>query len=126
MRYGICPSKTYAIWRFGTNLHTLCVQSELADDLPLVIGDRVQLQQVILNLASDAMSTIEDRPRELTVRTEPDENDQVRLSVRDAGTGFTPEAAAKLFQPFYTTKNNGMGIGLHVSQSITEGHHGRL
>jgi len=105
------------------------LQSQLADDLPPVSGDRVQLQQVILNLlrnASDAMSTVEDRPRELTVRTKPDEHDQVRLTVKDVGVGFTPEAAAKLFQAFYTTKSNGLGIGLHVSQSIIEGHQGRL
>jgi signal transduction histidine kinase len=105
------------------------VRSELAADLPPVTGDRVQLQEVILNLlrnASDAMSTVDDHPRELLVRTEHDKGDQVRLTVRDVGVGFTPESAAKLFQAFYTTKNDGMGIGLHVSHSIIEGHHGRL
>ena len=87
------------------------LRSERADDLPPVTGDRVQLQEVILNLlrnASDAMSTVDDRPRELLVRTEPDEGYQVRLTVKDVGIGFTPEAAAKLFQAFYSTKNNGM------------------
>jgi PAS domain S-box-containing protein len=105
------------------------LKTELAEGLPLVNGDRVQLQQVILNLlrnASDAMSTIEGRPRELTVTTEAENDDQVRLTVKDVGVGFTPEAADKLFQPFYTTKNDGMGIGLHVSRSIVEAHHGRL
>jgi signal transduction histidine kinase len=105
------------------------VRSELADGLPLVNGDRVQLQQVILNLmrnAYEAMVSVENRPRELLIRTEPEEADCVRLSVKDVGHGFTPDAAAKLFQAFYTTKNNGMGIGLHVSQSIIEAHHGRL
>ena len=105
------------------------LRSELADDLPPVTGDRVQLQQVILNLlrnASDAMTSVEDRPRELLVRTEPDAGDQIRLSVKDVGVGFTPEAAAKLFQAFYTTKNDGLGIGLHVSHSIIEAHNGRL
>jgi PAS domain S-box-containing protein len=107
----------------------ILLRPELSEDLPLVTGDRVQLQQVILNLlrnASDAMSTVDDRPRELLVRTEPDEGDQVRLIVKDVGLGFTPEAAAKLFQAFYTTKNDGMGIGLSVSLSIIERHHGRL
>src|SRR5215470_14269388 len=102
---------------------------ELADALPLVNGDRVQLQQVILNLvrnASDAMGAVEDRPRELLIRIERDGADRVRLSVKDVGLGFAPEAADKLFQAFYTTKNDGMGIGLHVSQSIIEAHHGRL
>ncbi|MGC1436255.1 MAG: ATP-binding protein, partial [Terriglobales bacterium] len=105
------------------------LRPELADDLPLVTGDRVQLQQVILNLlrnASDAMSTIHDRPRDLLIRTEPDDNDRVRLSVSDVGIGFEPQAADRLFEAFYTTKNEGMGIGLSVSRSIIERHHGRL
>jgi PAS domain S-box-containing protein len=105
------------------------VQQELVDDLPLVAGDRVQLQQVILNLlrnASDAMSTIDGRPRDLLVRTEPDDDDRVRLSVSDVGIGFEPQATDKLFEAFYTTKDDGMGIGLSVSRSIIERHHGRL
>lgn len=102
---------------------------ELADDLPFVIGDCVQLQQVILNLlrnASDAMSAIDDRPRQLVIRTMRDEQDCVRLSVEDVGVGFDPDAADGLFQAFYTTKNDGMGIGLSVSRSIIEKHDGRL
>jgi PAS domain S-box-containing protein len=105
------------------------LRPELDDRLPLVTGDRVQLQQVILNLlrnASDAMSTIDDRPRDLLIRTEPDENDQVRLSVTDVGVGFEPQAADWLFEAFYTTKDDGMGIGLSVSRSIIERHCGRL
>jgi PAS domain S-box-containing protein len=105
------------------------VQQELVDDLPLVAGDRVQLQQVMLNLlrnASDAMSTIDDRPRDLLIRTEPDDDDRVRLSVSDVGIGFEPQATDKLFEAFYTTKDEGMGIGLSVSRSIIERHHGRL
>ncbi|HVQ39902.1 MAG TPA: PAS domain S-box protein, partial [Pyrinomonadaceae bacterium] len=102
---------------------------ELADDLPQVTGDRVQLQQVVLNLllnAADAMTGIDDHPRRLIVRTERDEGDHVRLSVQDAGVGFGPQGPEKLFEPFYTTKNGGMGIGLSVSRSIIESHHGRL
>jgi PAS domain S-box-containing protein len=105
------------------------LRHELADDLPPVIGDRVQLQQVILNLlrnASDAMSGVDDRPRELLIRTECDGGDQVRLSVKDAGVGFTPQAADKLFEAFFTTKSDGMGIGLSISRSIIEAHRGRL
>lgn len=107
----------------------VALRQEFADDLPPAVGDRIQLQQVILNLlrnAADAMSTIEDRPRELLVRTERDEGNQVRLSVKDSGIGYTPEAADKIFQAFYTTKNDGMGIGLSVSRSIIEAHQGRL
>jgi PAS domain S-box-containing protein len=100
-----------------------------AKDLPPVAGDRVQLQQVILNLllnAVDAMSGVDDRPRQLTVTTEPDGNDYVRLSVSDAGVGFAADESEKLFNAFYTTKKNGMGIGLSVSRSIIERHKGRL
>jgi PAS domain S-box-containing protein len=105
------------------------LRSELASGLPPVTGDRVQLQQVILNLlrnASEAMNTVEDRPRELSITTEHDEGDRVRLSVKDAGTGFAPEATDRLFEAFYTTKNSGMGVGLSVCRSIIEKHHGRL
>ena len=105
------------------------LQQELANDLPAVTGDRVQLQQVILNLlrnGSDAMSGVDDRPRQLLIRTERDEDNHVRLTVRDAGVGFAPQAADRLFESFYTTKDHGMGIGLSVSRSIIESHHGRL
>jgi PAS domain S-box-containing protein len=105
------------------------LRPELADGLPPVNGDRVQLQQVILNLvrnASDAMVNVQDRPRELGIKTERDENDRVRFSVTDAGVGFGPETADKLFEAFYTTKGDGMGIGLSVSRSIIEAHRGRL
>ncbi|MGB6811799.1 MAG: PAS domain S-box protein [Candidatus Sulfotelmatobacter sp.] len=105
------------------------LQQELADDLPLVTGDRVQLQQVILNLvrnASDAMSGVDDRPRQLLIRTQRSEGDCVSLTVQDAGTGFDSQAVDRLFEGFYTTKNDRMGIGLSVSRSIIESHHGRL
>ena len=105
------------------------LQSELADNLPKVVGDRVQLQQVILNLvrnASDAMASVNDRPRQLLIRTERDEDDRVYVTVRDSGVGFDGEVMSKLFDPFYTTKPDGMGIGLSVSRSIIESHHGRL
>jgi len=109
--------------------HRVIMRQELAEDLPPITGDRVQLQQVILNLlrnASDAMKTIDDRPRELIIRTERNEGDRVRLSVKDAGVGFEPQAADRLFEAFYTTKTDGMGIGLSISRSIIEAHHGRL
>ena len=104
------------------------VRAELTDDLPRVMGDRVQLQQVILNLllnGSDAMRGV-DRPRELMISTGPDGDDRVRLVVQDAGVGFTPDGADKLFDAFYTTKDGGMGIGLSVSRSIIDSHRGRL
>ena len=105
------------------------LQSELAEDLPAITGDRIQLQQVILNLlryASDAMADVRDRPRQLLVRTEREDGDRVRVSVRDAGVGIDPRNADKLLDAFYTTKTDGMGIGLSISRSIIERHHGRL
>src|SRR5438132_5824625 len=105
------------------------LRTELANDLPPVTGDRVQLQQVILNLflnASDAMRGIDDRPRQLVISTARDDGERVRLSVQDAGVGFDPHEVDRLFEAFYTTKRGGMGIGLSVSRSIIESHDGRL
>jgi C4-dicarboxylate-specific signal transduction histidine kinase len=105
------------------------VRTELADDLPLLTADRVQLQQVVLNLlrnAMDAMNTVDDRPRDLLIRTEREEGDWVRFSVKDAGAGFDPETMDKLFEAFFSTKTDGMGVGLSVSRSIIENHQGRL
>jgi signal transduction histidine kinase len=93
------------------------------------MGDRVQLQQVILNLlrnASDAMVGVDDRPRQLLIRTEGEDGNRVRVTVRDAGTGFDRQSMDSLFEAFYTTKSGGMGMGLSVSRSIIESHHGRL
>ena len=105
------------------------LQSELAEGLPTVTGDRIQLQQVILNLlrnASDAMADVHDRPRHLLIKTEGEDGNRVRLTVRDAGVGLTPQSLDSLFDAFYTTKSGGMGIGLFVSRSIIERHQGRL
>ena len=107
----------------------IVVQAELPSDLPIITGDRIQLQQVILNLlrnASDAMAEVHDRPRQLLVKTECEAGDHVRLTVRDAGVGLSAQTMDSLFDAFYTTKSNGMGIGLFVSRSIVEGHRGRL
>jgi PAS domain S-box-containing protein len=107
----------------------IIVKSELADDLPPVGGDRLPLQQVILNLvrnAADAMAGVDDRPRQMTIRTEKDEGDRVRLSVQDVGVGLDAVDVENLYAPFYTTKSDGMGIGLSVSRSIIEGHDGHL
>jgi PAS domain S-box-containing protein len=104
------------------------LQSQLADDLPTITGDRIQLQQVILNLlrnAVDAMVDVHDRPRYLAITTVREEGEAVRLTVRDAGVGLPPSPDS-LFDAFYTTKNGGMGIGLFVSRSIVDRHRGRL
>ena len=105
------------------------VRYELADDLPPVMGDRIQLQQVILNLlrnASDAMRNVDDRGRHLLIKSECVGGNEVQFTVRDTGIGLAPTAADRLFESFYTTKEDGMGIGLSVSRSIIEAHRGRI
>jgi PAS domain S-box-containing protein len=107
----------------------IMLQSELAADLPHVTGDRIQLQQVILNLvrnASEAMVDVRGRPRELLLKTETEAGEHVRLTVRDTGVGLPPQSLNSLFDPFHTTKSGGMGIGLFVSASIIQRHQGRL
>jgi C4-dicarboxylate-specific signal transduction histidine kinase len=102
---------------------------ELADDLPLVTGDRVQLQQVIMNLlqnASDAMKNVHDRSRQLLIQTQRDDANHVSLTVKDCGIGLDPRTANRLFDPFYSNKSDGMGIGLSVSRWIVENHQGRI
>jgi signal transduction histidine kinase len=103
---------------------------ELDDDHPLLVtGDRVQLQQVILNLvrnALDAMNEVNDRPRNLLVKAGEEEEGRARLTVKDTGVGFEPQGPERLFDAFYSTKDDGMGIGLSVSRSIIESHGGRL
>jgi len=103
--------------------------SRYAVNLPRVSGDRVQLQQVLLNLivnAIEAMSGIEEQSRELTIVSSSNASDGVSVEVRDSGTGLKPEQALHLFEPFYTTKAEGLGIGLSISRSIVEAHGGRL
>jgi PAS domain S-box-containing protein len=117
-----------ALSQDALNRSRVVLRAELADDLPAVIADRVQLQQVVFNLlrnALDAMNAIDDRARDVLIRTER-EGDGVRLSVTDVGVGFDPQTADKLFEAFYSTKSDGMGVGLSVSRSIIENHQGRL
>jgi PAS domain S-box-containing protein len=105
------------------------LQTDFAELLPAVSGDRVQLQQVILNLllnATDAMAGIEDRPRTLRVQTEMHGSDSIQLLVRDSGVGLDPRGIEKLFEAFHTTKAHGLGIGLSISRSIIESHQGKL
>jgi C4-dicarboxylate-specific signal transduction histidine kinase len=107
----------------------ISLRAELGSEPLLVTGDRVQLQQVILNLvrnALDAMSGVDDRPRSLLVKTYEEEDERARLTVKDVGAGFEPQGVERLFDVFYTTKSGGMGIGLSVSRSIIENHGGRL
>ena len=104
-------------------------QAQLAEGLPLIRGDRVQLQQIILNLivnAVQAMSGVTERTRELLIRTEQEASGAVLVTVQDSGPGFTPESFDRLFDPFYTTKAEGMGMGLPICRSIVNAHRGRI
>jgi PAS domain S-box-containing protein len=105
------------------------IRAQFADDLSPISGDRVQLQQVVLNLvmnAMEAMSSVDERPRELLITTRNLDADQVQVTVEDSGTGLDPNTLDKIFDPFYTTKPGGMGMGLSVSRSILQAHGGRL
>jgi C4-dicarboxylate-specific signal transduction histidine kinase len=118
-----------ALTREEADKHCVSVRMLLAEDLPLVEGDRVQLQQVMLNLivnAIEATSTVDEGPRELTVSTSRDESGNVLIAVRDSGPGVAPQNVKRLFDAFYTTKAAGMGMGLSICRSIVEAHGGRI
>jgi len=105
------------------------LRKELVPNLPPVIGDRVQVQQVILNLIAngiEAMEEVTGRPRELSIGAKSTDDGRVLISVADCGTGIEPESADHLFEAFFTTKQEGMGLGLSISRTIVEGHQGRL
>jgi signal transduction histidine kinase len=109
--------------------HQVLLQMELAPNLPVILGDRVQLQQVIINLVMngiESMQSVTDRPRELLIRSGQDETEQVLVSVTDCGVGISAENADRLFTAFFTTKSSGMGMGLPICRSIIDAHGGRL
>jgi C4-dicarboxylate-specific signal transduction histidine kinase len=109
--------------------HQVLLRMELAPTLPMILGDRVQLQQVIINLVMngiESMQSVTDRPRELVVRSCQDETQQVLVSVADCGVGISAENADRLFTAFFTTKSSGMGMGLSICRSIIDAHGGRL
>lgn len=109
--------------------HKAALHMELAHELPPVWGDRVQLQQVVLNLiinGIEAMSGVEDRARELVIRTQRGDGPQVHVTVHDTGVGFDPQMLERVFDAFHTTKPGGMGMGLSISRTIVENHAGRL
>ncbi len=111
------------------DLQGASLRTELADHLPAVKADRVQLQQVLLNLAMnaiDAMKPVTDRPRVLRILTKRHEEQSVLVAVQDTGVGLSPKAAERLFETFYTTKPDGLGMGLSICRSIIEGLGGRL
>jgi signal transduction histidine kinase len=106
----------------------VALRLEQASALPIILADKVQLQQVILNLVIngiEAMQAITDRARELTIRSEHD-HQQVRVTVTDCGVGFSADNAGQLFNTFFTTKSSGLGMGLSICRSIIELHGGRI
>jgi PAS domain S-box-containing protein len=121
--------ETIALTRGEMGRHSILLQTELANDLPSVWGDRVQLQQVMLNLIMngiEAMSEISERSRVLLIGSSADVPDGVIVTVQDSGPGLNPESLDHIFDPFYTTKQTGMGMGLSICRSIVEEHGGRL
>jgi PAS domain S-box-containing protein len=115
--------------RSEATMNRVSVKAELAEGLPLICGDRVQLQQVMLNLiinAVEAMSGVDDGPRELLISTGKAESGEVLVVVRDSGPGLSPATRERIFDTFYTTKAAGLGIGLSICRSIIEAHGGRL
>jgi len=105
------------------------IRTEFADDVFPVVGDRVQLQQVVLNLVMngiEAMSSVEEKSRELAITTRNTDSNQVQVTVQDSGIGLDPDTMPKIFEPFYTTKTHGMGMGLSISRSILQAHGGQL
>jgi signal transduction histidine kinase len=110
----------------------IAFETQLSDDVPcapLILADRIQLQQVLLNLiinAIEAMSGAGDGPRELLVCSGTDESRRVLVAVRDSGPGLDPQSLVRVFDAFYTTKPHGLGMGLAISRSIIEAHGGRL
>jgi C4-dicarboxylate-specific signal transduction histidine kinase len=121
--------ETVALTRAEAGRRGASLQIKLAANLPPVMGDRVQLQQVLLNLiinALDAMSSLTERPRVVSIRSSSPEPNSIAVAVDDSGVGLEPEQAARLFDAFYTTKPEGLGMGLSISRSIIEAHGGRL
>jgi signal transduction histidine kinase len=108
--------------------HSISVRTELAADLPHARGDRVQLQQVLMNLMMNSIEAMRDlnETRELTIRSQRGEIEQLMVSVSDTGVGLPPRQMDQIFDPFYTSKRDGTGMGLRISRSIIESHGGRL
>jgi PAS domain S-box-containing protein len=108
--------------------YTISVRTDLASDIPEVMGDRVQLQQVLMNLLLNSMDAMKDvdTTRELIIHSQPAKNEQVMVSVSDTGVGLPPQQTEQIFNAFFTTKSYGTGMGLRISRSIIESHGGRL
>jgi signal transduction histidine kinase len=122
-------NEAIAMVRSAVAKNRIAVGTQLMGGMAPVVGDRVQLQQVLVNLvlnAVEAISSVEDGVRELSIRTAPSEKGGIRLAVHDSGPGIEPENLERVFEPFYTTRTSGIGMGLAICRSIINGHGGRL
>ena len=122
-------TETIALAQTEIRRNDIALRTDLADDLPPVIGDRIQLQQVVLNLMMNGIEAIragKTSPRELTIRSAQNDAHSVHLAVEDSGVGLDPSALDQIFEGFYTTKPEGMGMGLTICRSIVEAHSGRI
>ena len=108
--------------------HSISMRTELSEGLPQIMGDRVQLQQVLMNLMINGIEAMKDvdGPRELSIKSQSAEDEQLMVSVNDTGVGLPPQQAERIFDSFFTTKQDGTGMGLRISHSIVESHGGRL
>ena len=120
--------ETIALLRDEAVRYNISVRTELAADLPQIVGDRVQLQQVAMNLIVNSIEAMKDVDgvREMVIKSQGAENEQILVSVSDTGIGFSPQMAEQIFDAFFTTKSHGTGMGLRISRSIIESHGGRL
>jgi C4-dicarboxylate-specific signal transduction histidine kinase len=121
--------QTAALAAGQASKNNVAIEFQLSPDVPNVLGDSIQLQQVVLNLivnGIEAMNSVADRPRKLVIRTQPQSGGQIRVSVQDSGVGVTADVMGRLFEPFFTTRAKGMGMGLPISRSIIEAHGGKL
>ena len=112
--------------RGEANRYSISTRTELAPDLPKITADRVQFQQVFMNLILNAIEAMKDTAGELTIKTEPGQGGQLLISVSDTGVGLPAEKTDQIFNAFFTTKPQGSGMGLTISRSIVESHGGRL
>ena len=120
--------ETIALLRDEATRYNISVRTELAADLPQIVGDRVQLQQVAMNLIVNSIEAMKDVDgiREIAIQSQRAEKEQILVSFSDTGIGLPPEIVEQIFDPFFTTKPNGTGMGLRISRSIIEAHRGRL
>jgi signal transduction histidine kinase len=121
-------AQTLALVREDLQKHRILVEAELAEHLPHVTGDRIQLQQVLLNLITNAIDAMSDvgGSRILSVQSRMHDGGEVRVSIADTGTGIVTHDIDRIFNPLFTTKSDGMGMGLSICRSIIEAHDGRL